>query len=58
MVKKTLVAVYVREISTGKVLLRFPPTRAGENRANRYIGLADLEVVKEYRGKDEWKKRN
>lgn len=40
--------VYVKERSTGKILIEFIPTRAGVNQANRYKGLADLTVVVEY----------
>ena len=46
--KPKLKRVYVKEISTNQILVEFSPTRAGENRANRYNGLADLKVVKEY----------
>ena len=46
--KPKLKRVYIQEISTGKILIEFIPTRAGENQANKYIGLADLDVVKEY----------
>ena len=40
--------VYVRERSTGKLLVEFIPTRAGINQAKRYKGLADLEAIIEY----------
>lgn len=43
-----LTAIFVREISTKTIISVFPPTRAGEKRANRYKGLADLEIVKQY----------
>ena len=40
--------VYVKERSTGKILIEFIPTKAGENQATKYLGLADLDVFKEY----------
>ena len=46
--KPILTAVFVREKSTKTIICTFPPTRAGENRAERSRGLADLEVVKQY----------
>ena len=46
--KPILKRVYVKERSTGKILIEFIPTRAGVNQANRYKGLADLDVVQEY----------
>ena len=46
--KPKLKRVYVREISTNRIVVEFYPTRAGEKAANRYNGLADLEIVKEY----------
>ena len=47
-VKPTLLSVFVREVSTNTIICRFPPTRVGEKRAERYRGLADLEIVKTY----------
>ena len=46
--KPILSRVYLREISTGRIVLEFYPTKAGEKAANRYKGLADLEIIKEY----------
>lgn len=46
--KPKLKRVYVKEVSTNRIVVEFYPTRAGEKQARRYIGLADLEVVKEY----------
>lgn len=40
--------VYVKENSTGKILIEFIPTRAGVNQAKRYKGLADLQAIIEY----------
>ena len=40
--------VYVKDCSTGKILIEFIPTKAGENQATKYLGLADLDVFKEY----------
>lgn len=40
--------VYVKERSTGKILIEFYPSRAGVNQAKRYKGLADLEAIIEY----------
>lgn len=44
--------IYVRERSTGNILIEFIPTRAGLNKANRYKGLADLDVIVEYFDKE------
>ena len=38
----------VKEISTNTILLEFPPTTDGKRRANRYKGLADIEIVEQY----------
>lgn len=46
--KPVLTAIFVREKSTQNILLKFPPSKAGEKRAKRYMGLADLEVIKQY----------
>lgn len=46
--KSKIKRVYVIERSTGKILIEFIPTRAGVNKANRYKGLADLDVIIEY----------
>ena len=46
--KPILLSVAVREKSTGITLCKFPPTRAGERRAELYRGLGDLEIVKTY----------
>ena len=46
--KPILKRVYVKERSTGKILIEFIPTKAGVNQANKYKGLADLDVVQEY----------
>ena len=40
--------VYVKERSTGEILIEFIPTRAGVNQAKRYKGLADLQAIIEY----------
>lgn len=46
--KPQLIRVFVREKSTNTTICEFPPTRTGEKRAERYRGLADLEIVKNY----------
>lgn len=46
--KPILLSVVVRDKSTGIALCAFPPTSAGEKRAERYRGLAGLEIVKTY----------
>ena len=38
----------VKEISTNKIIVAFPPTKAGERKANKYRGLCDLEIIAEY----------
>lgn len=38
----------VKEISTNKIIVAFPPTKEGERRANKYRGLCDLEIITEY----------
>ena len=43
-----LVSIFIREKSTGTILVMFPTTRTGEKQAERYRGLADLEIVKKY----------
>ena len=43
-----LISIFIREKSTGTILNRYPTTRAGEKRAERYRGLVDLEIVKTY----------
>lgn len=46
--KPILISIFIREKSTGTILCTFPPTRAGERRAEHYRCLADLEIVKTY----------
>lgn len=46
--KPKLISVVVREISTKTIVIAFPPNRDGEKRAERYRGLYDLEIIKEY----------
>lgn len=46
--QKTLLSIIIKEKSTGKIILQFPPTRNGVKRAERYTGLTDLEIVKIY----------
>lgn len=38
----------VKEISTKRTIVAFPPTKYGERRANKYKGLCDLEIITEY----------
>ena len=45
--KPILVSVQVRDTITGTVIT-FPPTKAGGKSAERYRGLAGLEIVKIY----------
>lgn len=47
-IKPKLISVVVKEISTNKIIIAFPPTKAGEQRAEKYRGLADLEIIKRY----------
>ena len=46
--KPKLISVFVREKSTNTTIATFPPTKAGERCAEKYRGLCDLEVIKEY----------
>lgn len=46
--KPRLIKVFVRELSTNTIICEFPPTRAGERRAERFRGLTDLQIVKYY----------
>ena len=46
--KPKLTSVFVRDISTGAIFYMFPPTSTGIKRAERFRGLAGLEVVKQY----------
>ena len=43
-----LISISVREISTNTTIATFPPTKKGERLAERYRGLCDLEIIKEY----------
>lgn len=46
--KPILLSVVVRDKSTGIAVCAFPPTKSGEKHAERYRGLAGLEIVKIY----------
>lgn len=46
--KPILISISIKEQSTNQIIAMFPPTRAGEKRAERYKGLAGLEIVKTY----------
>ena len=46
--KPKLISVFVREKSTNTTIAVFPPTKAGERCAEKYRGLWDLEIIKEY----------
>lgn len=46
--KPILTSIFIREKSTGTIIAMFPPTRTGEKCAERYKGLADLEIVRTY----------
>ena len=46
--KPILTSIFIREKSTGNIILQFPPTQAGERRAEHYRYLMDLEIVKIY----------
>ena len=40
--------IVIKEISTNKVLLELPPTKASETKANRMSAMADIEVIRVY----------
>ena len=46
--KPILISVSVKDITTNQILCIFPATRYGVKRAERYRGLAGLEIVKTY----------
>ena len=43
-----LISVFIKEKSTNTIIAVFPPTKVGERHAEKYRGLADLEIIKEY----------
>lgn len=46
--KPMLLAIHVKEISTNTIICSFPPTKVGERHANRFAGLADIQIIKQY----------
>lgn len=46
--KPILLLIAVKEKDTGSIVCMFPPTSKGERQAERYRGLAGLEIVKTY----------
>lgn len=46
--KPKLISVFVKEKSTNTIIVVFPPNRTGERQAEKYRGLYDLEIVKQY----------
>ena len=43
-----LTQIFLKEESTNRIIAQFPPTKTGERTAERYRGLADLKIIKEY----------
>ena len=43
-----LIVIAIKDTNTGTIICTFPPTRAGEKRAERYKGLAGIEIVRTY----------
>ena len=46
--KPILISIAIKDKDIGDIIMTFPPTRAGKKRAERYRGLAGLEIVKTY----------
>ena len=46
--KPILISVAIKDTTTNTIIANFAPTRVGEARAERYRGLAGLEIVKTY----------
>ena len=46
--KPKLISVVVKDKDTDTIILIFPPTRAGERKAEKYRGLSGLEIIKQY----------
>lgn len=46
--KPELLIINIKDTTTNEIICSFPPTRSGENRANRYKGLANIQVIKIY----------
>ena len=46
--KGILLEINIKDTNTNEIICSFPPTRSGENRANRFNGLANIEIIKIY----------
>ena len=46
--KGILLEIRMKDTTTNEIICSFPPTRSGENRANRYKGLANIQIIKIY----------
>ena len=46
--KGLLLEINIKDTTTNEIICSFPPTRDGENRANRFKGLANIEIIKIY----------
>ena len=46
--KGILLEINIKDTNTNEIICSFPPTRSGENRANRFKGLANIEIIKIY----------
>lgn len=46
--KPILVGIHVKDTETNQIILQFPPTKAGERRADYYKCLANIEIIKVY----------
>ena len=46
--KSELLTIHIKDTTTNEIICSFPPTRSGENRANRYKGLANIQIIKIY----------
>ena len=46
--KPKLLSIYIKDIDNNIVICQFPPTAAGERRADKYKGLAGIKIEKIY----------
>ena len=46
--KPKLLAIYIKDLDKNIIICQFPPTAAGERSANKYKGLAGIEIEKIY----------
>ena len=46
--KPKLLMILIKDTETNSIICSFPPTEMGRKRANRFLGLTNIEIVEKY----------